>query len=76
MAAWFFFTYQMFFELMVSTMQIESIAYSLNTALLKVKGLGEAKVAKMKDAASKLVPMGFTTAAEYHKHRQELIQVP
>jgi DNA repair protein RAD51 len=56
-------------------MQIESIAYSLNSALLKVKGLGEAKVAKMKDAAAKLVPMGFTTAAEYHKHRQELIQV-
>jgi hypothetical protein len=45
------------------------------TSLLKVKGLGEAKVQKMKEAATKLVPMGFTTAAEYHKQRQELIQV-
>jgi DNA repair protein RAD51 len=51
------------------------VAHSLNSALLKIKGLGEAKVAKMKEAAKKLVPMGFTTAAEYHKHRQELIQV-
>ena len=30
---------------------------------------------KMKDAAAKLVPMGFTTAAEYHKQRQEIIQI-
>eukprot|EP00960_Hanusia_phi_P042899 755763-Hanusia_phi.AAC.1 len=29
----------------------------------------------MKDAAAKLVPMGFTTAAEYHKQRQEIIQI-
>ena len=55
--------------------QAESVAYATNASLLKVKGLGDAKVAKIKDAAAKLVPMGFTTAAEYHKTRQEIIQV-
>ncbi|EKX42770.1 Rad51 recombinase recA, partial [Guillardia theta CCMP2712] len=56
-------------------MTVESVAYSTSSALLKIKGLGESKVQKMKDAAAKLVPMGFTTAAEYHKQRQEIIQI-
>lgn len=51
------------------------MAYSTVAALLKIKGLGDAKVQKMKEAAAKLVPMGFTTAAEYHKQRQEIIQI-
>jgi DNA repair protein RAD51 len=29
----------------------------------------------MKEQAAKLVPMGFTTAFEYHKQRQEIIQI-
>eukprot|EP00961_Rhodomonas_salina_P161461 2174070-Rhodomonas_salina.3 len=43
--------------------------------LNRTAGLGDAKVQKMKEAAAKLVPMGFTTAAEYHKQRQEIIQI-
>jgi len=56
-------------------MTVEAVAYSTVAALLKIKGLGDAKVQKMKEAAAKLVPMGFTTAAEYHKQRQEIIQI-
>ena len=55
--------------------QAESIAHATTAALLKIKGLGESKVQKMKEQAAKLVPMGFTTAFEYHKQRQEIIQI-
>ncbi len=55
--------------------QVESVAYATIAQLLKVKGLGEAKVNKMKEAAAKLVPMGFTTAAEYHKQRQQILKI-
>mmetsp|Transcript_7890 Transcript_7890/g.19204 ORF Transcript_7890/g.19204 Transcript_7890/m.19204 type:complete len:341 (-) Transcript_7890:215-1237(-) len=54
---------------------VDSIAYATAAALSKIKGLGDAKVTKIKDSASKLVPMGFTTASEYHKQRQELIYI-
>lgn len=54
---------------------MESVAYATIAQLLKIKGLGEAKVAKMKEAAAKLVPMGFTTAAEYHKQRQQILKI-
>ncbi|KAJ1482960.1 DNA repair protein-like protein RAD51-like protein A [Baffinella frigidus] len=53
----------------------ESIAHATTAVLLKVKGLGDTKVLKLKEAAAKLVPMGFTTAFEYHKQRQEIIQI-
>jgi DNA repair protein RAD51 len=52
---------------------VDSVAYATTAQLSKIKGLGDAKVAKLKESAQKLVPMGFTTAAEYHKQRQELI---
>ena len=55
--------------------QCESIAHATTAVLLKVKGLGDTKVLKLKEAAAKLVPMGFTTAFEYHKQRQEIIQI-
>lgn len=55
--------------------QVESVAYATIAVLLKIKGLGEAKVTKMKEAAAKLVPMGFTTAAEYHKQRQQILKI-
>ena len=55
--------------------QVESIAYATVSQLAKIKGLGDAKVAKMKEAAAKLVPMGFTTAAEYHKQREQILKI-
>eukprot|EP00802_Teleaulax_amphioxeia_P014560 Tamp_14628.p1 GENE.Tamp_14628~~Tamp_14628.p1 ORF type:complete len:382 (+),score=92.06 Tamp_14628:116-1147(+) len=54
---------------------VEAVAYATIAQLSKIKGLGEAKVAKMKEAAGKLVPMGFTTAAEYHKQRQQILKI-
>ena len=52
---------------------IESIAYTPKKALLGVKGISEAKADKVSMEAAKLVPLGFTTASEYHSRRSELI---
>jgi DNA repair protein RAD51 len=41
--------------------------------LLKIKGFSEAKVDKLIAEASKLVPMGFTTATEFYQRRAELV---
>jgi DNA repair protein RAD51 len=54
---------------------VESIAYSTKKLLTSVKGISEAKADKLLAEASKLVPMGFTTAAEVHKQRQEIIHL-
>eukprot|EP00002_Diphylleia_rotans_P007672 TRINITY_DN17322_c0_g1_i1.p1 TRINITY_DN17322_c0_g1~~TRINITY_DN17322_c0_g1_i1.p1 ORF type:complete len:338 (+),score=85.44 TRINITY_DN17322_c0_g1_i1:54-1067(+) len=54
---------------------IESVAYTTKKTLLNVKGISEAKADKLLAEASKLVPMGFTTAAEYHRQRSEIIQI-
>ncbi|CCH45195.1 DNA repair protein [Wickerhamomyces ciferrii] len=52
---------------------VEAIAYTPKRALLTVKGISEAKSDKLLAEASKLVPMGFTTASEFHHRRSELI---
>ncbi|CEP20646.1 DNA repair protein rhp51 AltName: Full=RAD51 homolog [Cyberlindnera jadinii] len=52
---------------------VEAIAYTPKRALLTVKGISEAKADKLLTEASKLVPMGFTTASEFHHRRSELI---
>ncbi|KAI5855952.1 putative DNA repair protein RAD51 [Tricharina praecox] len=54
---------------------VESIAYTPKRALLTIKGISEAKADKLILEASKLVPMGFTTATEMHHRRSELISV-
>eukprot|EP00941_MAST-03F_sp_MAST-3F-sp1_P004084 g4084.t1 len=54
---------------------VESLAYSTTKSLLNIKGISEAKAAKMFEAASKLVPMGFTTATEYAVERQSLVKL-
>jgi DNA repair protein RAD51 len=40
-----------------------------------IKGISEAKADRMIMEASKLVPMGFTTATEFHIRRSELIAI-
>lgn len=52
---------------------IESIAYTPKKNLLTVKGISEAKADKVSQEAAKLVPLGFTTASEFHSRRSELI---
>jgi len=40
-----------------------------------VKGFSETKVEKLISEAAKLIPMGFTTASEFHKTRTDIIQL-
>lgn len=54
---------------------IESVAYTPKKALLSIKGISEAKAEKVLNEASKLVPMGFTTATEFHQRRSELVYI-
>lgn len=52
---------------------VESIAYTLKKNLLLVKGISEVKADKIAQEATKLVPIGFTTASKFHERRSELI---
>ncbi|KAL1825311.1 DNA repair protein RAD51 homolog [Daucus carota subsp. sativus] len=52
---------------------VEAVAYSPRKELLLIKGISEAKVDKIVEAASKLVPMGFTSAGQLHAQREEII---
>uniref|UniRef100_A0AAZ3SWV7 DNA repair protein RAD51 homolog n=1 Tax=Oncorhynchus tshawytscha TaxID=74940 RepID=A0AAZ3SWV7_ONCTS len=52
---------------------IEAVAYAPKKELLNIKGISEAKADKAE--AAKLVPMGFTTATEFHQRRAEIIQI-
>eukprot|EP00249_Psilotum_nudum_P001030 c13293_g1_i3 orf=518-1540(-) len=54
---------------------VEAVAYSPKKDLLQIKGLSDAKVDKIIEAASKLVPMGFTSASQLHAQRSEIIQI-
>ncbi|XP_043227565.1 DNA repair protein RAD51 homolog 1 [Amphibalanus amphitrite] len=54
---------------------VESVAFAPKKQLLGIKGISEAKADKILLEASKLVPMGFTTATEFHQKRSEIIQL-
>ena len=54
---------------------VESVAFTPKKALITIKGISEAKADKIQNEAAKLVPMGFTTATEFHQRRSELIQI-
>ena len=54
---------------------VESVAFAPKKALITIKGISEAKADKIQNEAAKLVPMGFTTATEFHQRRSELIQI-
>jgi len=54
---------------------VEALAYTPKKTLLAVKGISEAKADKILNEVIKLVPMGFTTATEFHQKRSEIIQV-
>ncbi|KJE95065.1 DNA repair protein RAD51 1 [Capsaspora owczarzaki ATCC 30864] len=52
---------------------VESVVYTPRKTLLTVKGISEAKADKIIGEATKLVPMGFTTASEFHQRRSDLV---
>ncbi|CAD6343916.1 unnamed protein product [Miscanthus lutarioriparius] len=54
---------------------VEAVAYTPRKDLLQIKGISEAKVDKIIEAASKIVPLGFTSASQLHAQRLEIIQV-
>ncbi|KII75020.1 DNA repair protein RAD51 1 [Thelohanellus kitauei] len=54
---------------------VEAVAFTPKKVLLNIKGISEAKADKIQAEAIKLVPMGFSTATEYHLKRSELIQI-
>lgn len=54
---------------------VESIAFTPKKYLLAIKGISDGKADKIIAEAHKLVPMGFTTATEFHQKRSELIQL-
>ncbi|KAK7606007.1 Rad51-domain-containing protein [Phyllosticta paracitricarpa] len=61
---------------------VESVAYTPRRLLEQIKGISEQKASKIlaeapvdPRLASKLVPMGFTTATEMHQRRSELISI-
>ncbi|PSN36426.1 DNA repair protein RAD51 1 [Blattella germanica] len=54
---------------------VEAVAFAPKKHLITIKGISEAKADKLIAEASKLVPMGFTTATEFHQKRSEIIQL-
>ena len=52
---------------------VEAVAFTSKKNLITIKGLTEAKVDKILEAAQKLVPMEFCTAAEYLEKRKNII---
>ncbi|MGH0139860.1 UNVERIFIED_CONTAM: hypothetical protein FKN15_008702 [Acipenser sinensis] len=54
---------------------VEAVSYAPKKELLNIKGISEAKAEKILAEAAKLVPMGFTTATEFHQRRSEIIQI-
>ncbi|XP_058465243.1 DNA repair protein RAD51 homolog 1 [Malaya genurostris] len=54
---------------------VEAVAFAPKKQLIAIKGISEAKADKILLEATKLVPMGFTTATDYHQKRSEIIQL-
>ncbi|XP_032221698.1 DNA repair protein RAD51 homolog B [Nematostella vectensis] len=54
---------------------IEAITYTPKKHLLSIKGISEAKADKIINESSKLVPMGFTTATEFHMRRADMVMI-
>jgi DNA repair protein RAD51 len=54
---------------------VESVAYATRKSLCAVKGITEPKADKLLAAASQLIPMGFSTATDFHQQRQDIIHL-
>lgn len=54
---------------------VQSLVFAPRKELLLIKGFSDAKVDKLIKEAAKLVPMGFTTATEYHSKRKEVVYI-
>jgi len=54
---------------------VESVAYATRRTLMSIRGISENKADKIISEAAKLIPMGFTTATDYHNQRSDIIQI-
>jgi DNA repair protein RAD51 len=54
---------------------VQAVAYAPMKALLKVKGISEAKAEKIMEKAATLVPMNFVTGSEIAQQRQGLVHI-
>ncbi|KAJ3109550.1 recombinase rad51 [Phlyctochytrium planicorne] len=54
---------------------VEAVAFTPKRQILAIKGISEAKADKIIGEATKLVPMGFVTATEFHQRRSEVITI-
>ncbi|POY72459.1 DNA repair protein RAD51 [Rhodotorula taiwanensis] len=54
---------------------LEAVAYTPKKLLCQVKGISEAKADKIISQVSKMIPMGFTTATEFHARRADLVTI-
>ncbi len=54
---------------------VESIAMASKKQLIAIKGISEQKAEKILSEASKIIPMGFTTASEHHQRRADLVKI-
>lgn len=54
---------------------VQSLAFAPRKELLEIKGFSEVKVDKLIKEAAKLIPMGFTSATEYHAKRAEVCYI-
>lgn len=54
---------------------VQSLAFAPRKELLEVKGFSDVKVDKIIKEAAKLVPLGFTSATEYHAKRREVCYI-
>uniref|UniRef100_A0A4W3I1M8 Meiotic recombination protein n=1 Tax=Callorhinchus milii TaxID=7868 RepID=A0A4W3I1M8_CALMI len=54
---------------------VKGIQMTTRRALCNIKGLSEAKVDKIKEAANKLVEPGFLTASEYSEKRKSVFHI-
>ena len=54
---------------------VEAIAFTPKKALLVIRGISDAKADKILQEAAKLVPLGFTTASEFHQRRSEIMSI-
>lgn len=54
---------------------IECLAYASKRELTEIKGMSDAKVQKIKEAANKVIPTGFTTANQVLQARGENVKL-
>ena len=54
---------------------VESVVYATKKKLIEIKGISEAKAEKIHFEAAKYVPLGFCSATECYRMRQDLIHL-